>query len=291
MASLQGLELNSAAAVRDVFEQAAAANLETSTRQGSVVELGGDGRLLITGDLHDHRENLEKILKLAQVHEDGNHLLMQEVIHGENLINNVDMSYRLLVRLAELKVARPEQVHHILSNHELAQIDGDGIVKEGVSVVEAFDRGLEWVFGEDAEAVAETIAAYVRSLPVAVRCANGVFCAHSLPAPRKMANFDAALLDRALDDEDRQSPNGHAYLMVWGRSLTQKAADELAERWNVKQFVLGHQHAEMGYEEIGDTILILNSDHAHGVALPIELDKTYTRDELIEQLIPLAAVI
>jgi hypothetical protein len=59
----------------------------------------------------------------------------------------------------------------------------------------------------------------------------------------------------------------------------------------VELFVLGHQHADMGWEEIGESVLILNSDHDHGVALPVDLSKRYTRDELIEQILPLAAVL
>ena len=134
---------------------------------------------------------------------------------------------------------------------------------------------------------------FIHSFPMAVRCANGVMCCHSLPAPRKIETFDKSLLDRLPTDEDLTSQHGggDAYLMVWGRHHTQKVADELAEAWGAEVFVLGHQPAEMGYETQGQTMLILASDHEHGVALPIDLSRRYTRDELVEEIVPLAAVV
>jgi len=60
--------------------------------------------------------------------------------------------------------------------------------------------------------------------------------------------------------------------------------------WNARVFVLGHQPADMGYETEADRILILNSDHEHGVALPIDLSRTYDLDALIEAIVPLAAI-
>ena len=290
-ASAEAVDLNRAAAVCEILEQAAQANFDTPARSGSVVDLGGEGQLVISGDLHDQREHFDRIIRLAQLGEsENNHVVLQEIIHGERLINGMDLSYRLITRAAELKVQRPAQVHVILSNHELAQSDGDGIMKEGVSVLETFDRGIEYVFGEECDAVAAAIRTFVRSMPLAVRCANGILCAHSLPAPRKTSIFDPAVLDRRMTDADYANPDGSAYLMVWGRGLTQKSADELAAKWGVKQFVLGHQHADMGWDEIGETILILNSDHARGVALPIDLAKAYTHDELVELMLPLAAL-
>ena len=83
---------------------------------------------------------------------------------------------------------------------------------------------------------------------------------------------------------------GSAYHMVWGRHQNKKISQELAEAWGVEQFVLGHQPAEMGWETEADNILIIASDHDHGVALPMDLSRTYSRDELIEALVPLNSV-
>ena len=286
------VNLQDAAAVCELFEQAAEANLATSGRSGCVVELPDRGRVVLTGDLHDHLDNFQAILKLARInYSDHYHVVFQEVVHGDRLVNGNDFSYRMLARIAQLKLDRPAQVHHVLSNHELSQLTGDGILKDGVSVIEAFRRGLEYVFGGDGERVEASIGRYVRSMPLAVRCANGVFCSHSLPAPRHRETFDTGLLTRTLTEPDLSAPDGGAHVMVWGRGLAQTVADELATAWGVKLFVLGHQHAEMGFEPCGQTMLILNSDHEHGVALPVDLSRQYTRDELCEQVVPLNSVI
>ena len=79
--------------------------------------------------------------------------------------------------------------------------------------------------------------------------------------------------------------------MVWGRKHDDELADALARAWDVKVFVLGHQPAEMGYEVEGERIVIINSDHEHGMALPIELDREYDQQAIIDALLPLAAVI
>ncbi|MBI1375552.1 MAG: hypothetical protein GC159_22800 [Phycisphaera sp.] len=291
MSTTEAVNLRDASAVCDVFEQAAEVNTTHAARHGAVVDLGDKGRVIATGDMHDHSANFQASIKLARLNKaTDHHLVLQELVHGEHLVNGMDLSYRILARAAELAIQHPGQVHHVLSNHELAQMNTEGILKEGVSVVEAFDEGLDYVFGDAAPRVAKAIARYISALPLAVRCANGVFIAHSLPSPREREPFDPAVLDRELTAADLVGPDGHAYTMTWGRNLTQKWADELADRWGVKVFILGHQHAEMGWDEYGQTMLVINSDHEHGVAIPIDLSRQYTRDDLTEAAVILAGV-
>ena len=113
--------------------------------------------------------------------------------------------------------------------------------------------------------------------------------AHSLPAPRKIEVFDKSVLNRQLKDSDYES-DGSATLMVWGRHQNKKIAQELADAWKVDTFILGHQQAEMGWEEKAHNILILASDHGHGCCLPIDLSKTYTRDELIDCVVQINGI-
>lgn len=287
----QELDLQDAGAVCDVLDRAAAANLASPQRRGGVVELPAAGRVVITGDLHDSRGNFEAILKLARLdRKPDTTVVFQEVVHGEHLIRGMDFSYRILTQVAALGLAYPGRVIQLLSNHELAQVLGEGILKDGRSVVETFDLGIDYAFGMETGRVRESIGRYIRSLPLAVRSASGVMCAHSLPSPRKRDVFDPAVLERAASQEDLEGPHGSAHLMVWGRNLTQKLADDLGAIWGVKQFVLGHQHAEMGWETVGESVLILNSDHAHGVALELDLSEPCGRDLMCEKLLPLAGV-
>lgn len=284
------VDLTDPESVIEVFHQAAQANAHHPRRRGAVVELPAHGRLLMTGDLHDNALNFQKILKIAHLDKSpDNYLILHEIVHGEHQVNGRDLSIRLLARVAALKLAYPDQLLLMQANHELAQLGGEGILKGSISVVDAFDAGVEFLYSDRAEAVEEAMHEFIRSLLLAVRCENGIFCSHSLPSPRRIDNFDKTVLDRVPSEADL-SVDGSAYLMVWGRNHTQKTVDELAQAWGAKVFVMGHQPAEMGFELEADSILILASDHEHGMALPIDLSKTYTRDELEEQLVPLASV-
>ena len=275
----------------DLFERAAEANLQADGRQGSVVQLPRAGKLLVSGDLHDHGPNLMRLLKLARLHRDkGHHLILQELIHGPHLVNGLDLSIRTLARVAVLKLQHPGQVHLLLANHELAQVNGDQILKDGVSVVGSFDQGVEYIYSDRASQVVEAMGRFVRSMLLAVRCGNGIMCSHSLPSPHALRSFDTSVLDRVLAKDDLRS-GGAAHTMVWGRNHDQKVAEILGDAWDSRLFVIGHQPAEMGYLAQGESMLIIASDHSHGQALPIDLSRRYLRDDLIRDLVPLASVV
>ncbi len=284
------LDLQDARVVIDLFQQAAEASLNTPGRSGSVVGLPERGQLVASGDLHDHGLNFLRLLRLARLRESpDHHIILHEMIHGPHLVNGCDLSVRTLARAAALKLNYPAQVHLLLANHDLAQLGGEGIIKDGVSVVRAFNAGVEYLYGDDAETVNRAIGQFIRSFMLAVRCANGIFCCHSLPSPRHLPDFDTTVIDRIPTEADLKH-HGHAYRMVWGRNHTQELADTLAAAWNCRLFVMGHQPAEMGYELEGDSMIVLASDHDHGAAIPISLDQRHSRDALVENILPLAGV-
>lgn len=284
------LDLQDAQAVIAALRAAAEASRNAKHRKGAIAELPDHGRLVITGDLHDHGHNLQRSLKLADLAADKeNHLILHELIHGPDLVNGYDLSIRTLARVAAAKAAYPEQVLLLQSNHELAQLNNEGILKDGHSVVQQFEEGVGFLYHPHADEVMDAVADYVRALLVGVRCANGLFIAHSLPSSRKLEQFDPSLVDRDLTDEDLRD-GGSAHLMVWGRKHTDELADTLAEAWGVELFILGHQPVDMGYDTVGSRILLVNSDTNHGVALPVDLSQRYTLDALCDRIIPLAAV-
>ena len=290
MSERPAVNLGDPAVVVDLLGRAAEANLACPLRRGSAVRLPPQGRVVMTGDLHDHALNARRVLQLAALPDSpGHHLILHEVIHGPHRINGRDLSARLLLQTANLKLRFPGQVHVIQSNHELAQVRGEDILKAGGSVITAFNNGLDFMFGDGAEDVAKAIAAYVRSLPLAVVCPRGILCSHSLPSMRFLETFDATILDRIPTDQDL-SPAGPAHQMVWGRTHREELAQRLATAWGVRLFVLGHQPAEMGFELEGESMLVIASNDEHGMALPIDLARDYTRDALVEALIPLAGV-
>lgn len=256
----------------DLLGRATRHCFEEKYREGSIVRLPGFGRLLATGDLHDNLLNLDKILRLAQLTKSADHhVYFHEMIHGENLVNGMDFSYRMLLRVAELKCAFPNQVHPILANHELAQLTGAGVTKGAGDGVELFNDAVDWTFSAEADEVSAGLDQFMRSWPIALITASGVLCAHSLPSERALERFDDTLLTRDLTAEDYEARTGAAYLMVWGRKHSAAHLDYLAEKFGVKAFCLGHEHAETGSKLVGTRGLILNSDDENGAVLPLDL--------------------
>jgi len=268
-----------AEAARILFE-AAEANFDSPYRQGSIDVAPAEGILLATGDLHDNPVHFAKVVQLAKLpgtdEHDPHHLTLQEVIHSDRLMGGVDLSHRALLRVAALKRKDPEEVHTLLANHELSQIVGAGIVKDGVKVVDAFNAGVEYVYGEASDEVLKAIGAFIRSMPLALKTEasnghRGILCAHSLPGPDLIDRFDPAILERDLVEEDYTPRKGSAHIMVWGRRYTPEILQTLAERWDVELFILGHEHTEAGYEIVEPNAVILNSDHEQGAVLPLDL--------------------
>ncbi|MEQ8317453.1 MAG: hypothetical protein RIE77_07690 [Phycisphaerales bacterium] len=276
------LDLGSVDVVCQTLEAAAEASHDASCRRGSVDWVEAPGSLVATGDIHDNPLHLSRVIEAAGLHGDPHetaesersHLTLHELIHGEHLMGGVDFSFRALTRVASLKAAYPEHVHVLLANHELAQIVGSGIVKDGVRVVEAFNDGVARVFGDEADRVHAAIEAFVRAMPLALRCETprGVIqCSHSVPSPAMMGRFDVGILDRELTDDDYRPLTGSAHMMVWGRHYDAESLEDLVERWGVTMFVLGHEKVPEGARFVPPCAVVLNSDHANGVYLPIDL--------------------
>lgn len=292
------LNLRDAAAVISVFEEGARANLNAPCRLGSIDVLKAPGKLIATGDLHDNPLHMIKVVEAAGMGdnatpgEDGPHLILQEIIHPPGLINGMDFSFRALARVAALKAAFPQRVHVLLGNHELAQVLGTLIMKDGVRSVEAFSEGLAYAYGDRADDVAAAIRAFVFSMPLALRleCSGGrrILCSHSLPSAAAMARFDATILSRPLEERDYEPLKGSAYTMVWGRNHDAELLEDLVERWGVNMFIMGHEKAERGIRLVAPNLVILNSDHAGGVYLPIDLDHPPSFDDVANQVVRLS---
>ncbi len=281
-------------AVCEALRAGAAANRTAQCRQGSIDVARPPGRLIATGDLHDNPIHYAKLVAAAGLDgagESPSHLVLHELIHGDRLLNGMDLSYRVLARVAALKARFPEHVHVLLANHELSQIIGAGIVKDGVRVVDAFNKGVEYVFGGQSDEVLAAIGDFVKSMPLALRCVtpNGdILVSHSLPTMGNMNRFDTSILTRDLTDDDYQPRTGSAYLMVWGRGYDAELLEDLVERWGVNLFILGHEKCDHGVRLVPPNAVVLNSDHEHGVYLPIDLEHPPRAEAAVHQVIPLA---
>ncbi|MHC4977354.1 MAG: hypothetical protein ACYTF7_12260 [Planctomycetota bacterium] len=284
--------------VAGAFERASEVNREASCREGSIDRVPLRGTLYATGDIHDNPLNLARVLSIADLEahteERPRHVIFHEVIHPDQLVGGLDHSWRSLLRIAALKIAHPESVHTLLANHELAQIVGSGIVKDGVRVVEAFNDGVEAAFYDESARVQEAIEGFIRSMPLALRCGEwdeaGVVCAHSLPGDAVLGRFDAQVLRRELEESDYEPRKGAAHLMVWGRHHSAELLGRLSEEWSVELFMLGHQKAETGAMLESPNAIVLNSDHARGVVLPLDLGDLPEAQECVWSTVPLQTI-
>ena len=123
---------------------------------------------------------------------------------------------------------------------------------------------------------------HIASLPLGARTANRIFCAHSLPGPKQMADFDVGIFAR--DARPQDWLDGDVYKLVWGRNQTKASLGELAAALGVDLFITGHAPQEEGYRVVHDRLVVLASDHTQGAFLPIDLSKPQTMDKLIANI-------
>jgi hypothetical protein len=269
-----------AVAACETLREAARLNREDPNRSGSLLTFGAGGQLVMTGDLHGHLRNFEKLQRFCALQRSpARVVVLHELIHAEPESPALpDLSIDLLVRAAAWKCEFPDNVFFLQSNHELSQLCGHEISKGGRYVLADFERGVALRYGAGTADVLDAVREYIASLPLAARLANRIFLSHSLPDAFYVRHFDLTVFEREPTPED-MAPGGPAYALVWGRFQSPEAVEAFARRLGVELFLVGHTPQEMGYARVG-RMLILASDHAHGVFLPIDLSRTYTLAEL-----------
>ena len=275
----------------EIFRQAASLNSYDARRKGNVVELGDGADVIVVGDLHGNRKALAAAIAYADL---GNHsrrcLVLQELVHGGLDSAGNDRSSELLLRAARLKINFPEQVLFLLANHDIAQITGNEITKDGRGVCKSFSDGIAYAFGaEEAAEIEQAIVDFFLSQPLAIRCPNGVWIAHSLPSPSRMAMAGYEILDRAYGEQDlhRGKP---LYEWTWGRGQTPEQLAEIAQRLDVHYFVLGHKHSPDGYSTLDIRAITLASDHDKGCLIHFSVDEPLAVDNVLGHIKSISAL-
>ena len=265
------------------FQEAARLNNAESCRRGCSLRLPGYGQCVMTGDLHGHVKNLEKLQKYAMLDRaHSRHVVLHEMIHADlKAPGDVDGSHELLLRAAEYKCEFPEQVHFLQSNHELAQLTGYMIAKNGRLVIQDYNEAVEQAYGAaQADSVLSAMSEFIASFPAVIRTENRVWLSHSLPNADVMSEFDAKVFEQDLTREQIEADRSIFHL-VWGRRYTREQIEELAGSLEVDLFICGHQPQESGFDVVYDRLIILASEHNHGVFLPFDLSKRHTVDGLV----------
>jgi hypothetical protein len=275
----------------DLLHNGAKANLADTFRRGNLILLPAQGELVVSGDLHGHRRNFERIVTFADLeNHPERHLLLQEIIHGgpEDSQGGC-LSYELLFDAVRYKVAFPDRVHIIMGNHDTTFVNDAEVMKNGKEMNRAMRDAIERKFNRSSDDVKIGIRNFLFSQPLALKCANRIWLSHSLPNERSISDFDPVIFERHLEftDADRA---GSVYMLTWGRKHSRDVLEKMAQMLDVDIFILGHQPQTQGWAQAGDNLIILASDHNHGCLLPVDLAKTYRINELIDSIVPLASI-
>ncbi len=261
--------------------KATEANYRCSSRVGNVdvITPGSADEVMITADLHGHRRNFNQIRKIADLaNNPRRHLIMQEVCHGgpQYPSNGGCMSHGMLEDVAKLKAKFPDQVHFILSNHELSELTEYPILKQGKMLNLMFRLGISEMYGEGAEPVREAYLAFIRSCPLGVRMPGAIFVCHSAPDKVDEKGFDTTVFDRELDIEDLRE-GSDIFQMVWGRDYRRENAEAFARIIDAKVLIHGHTPQEKGFAAPNDIQIILDccSRPASYVIIPTSADSSH----------------
>ena len=275
----------------DLLNKGIEANDADRFRVGNLIHLPADGNLIMTGDIHGHRRNFERILAFADLaNNPDRHIVLQEIIHGgpEDSEGGC-LSYKLLFDVIRYKVDFPHRVHIIMGNHDTAFINNSKVMKNGKEMNRSMRLALDHQFQQASTDIKLAIRQFLFSQPLAVRCENRIWLSHSLPSDRYVDKFDRQILDKRLKINDIVRP-GSAYLLTWGRKMSQALLDKMAKLFDVDIFILGHQPQQQGWKQAGKNLIIIASNHNHGCLLPIDMAKSYTIEELINSIVPLASI-
>jgi len=266
------------------LRQAVALVRATPGRRGHTLALQNCTDVLVAGDLHGHVAHFQVMLKVADLaNNPTRHFILQEVIHGKyRYPQGGDKSHQLVDLFAALKCQFPKQVHYIPGNHELAQWTNRPVIKADENENVLFREGVDEAYGPTFGP--KLYAAYLelfQSLPAAIRVPNGVLVCHSLPAPRSLALFDPARLERDTYAEEDLQPGGSVHSLLWGRDASADAAANFLRKMGCDLLISGHIACNEGFAVPNDRQVIVDCAESPAGYVLFPADRPLTHKELV----------
>ena len=256
----------------------------TPGRQGGVISLGNVTEVMVVGDLHGNLATFKEVLAQSALDRHaGRHLVFQELIHGTSMYpdDRGDRSHQLLDVFTALKCQYPERVHHILGNHELSELTGRSIVKDGEGLNAKFRRGVDTAYGSSSDEIYEAYKALFAALPLALRTPNRVYICHTLPDASDLDTIDLGLLNADTWPEEAMKRRGTIYALTWGRDTLPATADGFAAMVDADLFVTGHQPCEDGFRQANHRQIIIDGTNPHPCYCRFPTDRPLTIEELL----------
>ena len=235
----------------------------TPGRAGGVITLHADAAedVLVVGDLHGNMPAFRQLLEAAALPKHPRrHLVLQELIHGNRLYphDGGDKSHQLVDVVCALKCQYPDRVHLILGNHELSELTGRSIGKNGVPLNALFRQGIDTAYGARGGEVYAVYLELFAALPLIVRTPNRVFLCHTIPDGYELDGLDLNVL--TLDDwpPEAMKRHGTVYALTWGRDTTPETLDRFAGMVDADLFVTGHQPCDEGFRQANPRQIIID---------------------------------
>jgi hypothetical protein len=238
----------------------------TSGRKGAVIEVSGADDLMVVGDLHGNLPAFREALAVAALdRRPKRHVVLQDLVHEVKNDDDErpDRSHRLVDLVSALKCRYPERVHLILGNHELSELTGRKICKNGQALNARFRRGIDLSYGASAESVYQAYRKLFAALPLAVRTPNRVFICHTLPGAVALDQLDLTLLRAEQWPEESMERGGTIYALTWGRDSTPETADRFAAMVDADLFVTGHQPCDIGFRRANHRQIIVDGTNPY----------------------------
>jgi hypothetical protein len=256
----------------------------TPGRSGGIVALENAVEVMVVGDLHGNIAAFKKVLTIAALERHlGRHLILQELIHGPLMYpdDKGDRSHQLLDVFTALKCQYPERVHLILGNHELSELTGRSIGKDGEGLNAKFRRGVETAYGESSGEILASYKTLFAALPLAVRTRNRVYVCHTLPDDIDLDNLDLKLLKADVWPEDAMKRRGTIYALTWGRDTAPETADRFSAMVDADFFVTGHQPCDQGFRQANHRQIIIDGTNPHPCYCLFRTDGPLTIESLV----------
>ena len=256
----------------------------TPGRAGGVITLAKAAEVMVVGDLHGNISAFKQVLALAALdRHPGRHLVLQELIHGSLMYadDKGDRSHQLLDVFAALKCQYPDRVHHILGNHELSELTGRSIGKDGEGLNAKFRRGVETAYGASAGDIHESYKTLFGSLPIALRTPNRVYVCHTLPDAADLETLDLELLKANSWPEEAMKRRGTIYALTWGRDTEPETAEPIAAMDDADFFVTGHQPCDLGFRQANHRQIIIDGTNPYPSYCLFPTDQPVTIDSLL----------
>ena len=272
--------------VIETYEKAVKANVNTEYREGNLIELKSDWAddVMVTADLHGHRPNFNAIRRIADLkNHPRRHLVIQEVCHGGPTYPTSGgcMSHMMLEDVAKLKVEFPDQVHFLMSNHEMAELTDYPIVKNQKMLNLMFRFGMQEMYGPATDKVRDAYLPFLRTLPLAVRVEHGIWISHTIPEEVDRKGFNVSLLDEELTENDL-GEGTPAFEFVWGRDFRQANADAFAAKVEAEVMIHGHEPCPEGYSTPNSRQVIIDSHADNACYLLLPVGKHLTQEDVVK---------